>query len=115
MRASAQADQRLCCQPENALATLGVSCEDSDQSVRMPRQIKVSAGRTCILVGIALPRLKCLYRNAQMCGLYRSSTVCMKALQLNRNVTLDMWAQRRFRLACAFAQSDQNLNWAHVG
>ena len=26
-----------------------------------------------------------------------------------------MYAQRRFRSACAFAQSDQNLRWAHFG
>ena len=31
------------------------------------------------------------------------------------NVLSDMCAQRRFRSACAFAQSDQNLHWAHFG
>ena len=32
-----------------------------------------------------------------------------------RNVFLDMCAQRRFRSACAFAQSDQNLRWTRFG
>ena len=34
---------------------------------------------------------------------------------MDRNVrksTLDLCVQRRFRSACAFAQSDQNLHWA---
>ena len=31
------------------------------------------------------------------------------------NVPSDRCAQRRFRSACAFAQSDQNLHWAHFG
>ena len=31
------------------------------------------------------------------------------------NVPSDKCSQRRFRLACAFAQSDQNLHWAHFG
>ena len=29
------------------------------------------------------------------------------------NVPSDMCAQRRLRIACAFAQSDQSLRWAH--
>ena len=40
-------------------------------------------------------------------GLIRAAT--------SENVLLDMCAQRRFRSACAFAQSDQNLHWAHFG
>ena len=31
------------------------------------------------------------------------------------NVPSDMCAQRRFRSACAFAQSGQNLHWTHFG
>ena len=34
---------------------------------------------------------------------------------MGRNVSSDMCAQRRFRSDCAFAQSDQNLHWAHFG
>ena len=30
---------------------------------------------------------------------------------MSENVPSDMCAQRRFRSACAFAQSDQNLPW----
>ena len=30
------------------------------------------------------------------------------------NVPSNMCAQRRFRSACAFAQADQNLHWAHL-
>ena len=32
-----------------------------------------------------------------------------------KNVPLDMCTQRRFRLDCAFAQSDQNLRCVHFG
>ena len=32
---------------------------------------------------------------------------------MSENIPSDMCAQRRFRSACAFAQSDQNLHWAH--
>ena len=34
---------------------------------------------------------------------------------MSENESSDMYAQRRFRLACAFAQSDQNLHLAHFG
>ena len=40
----------------------------------------------------------------------------MLSEQMNRtseNVPSDMCAQRRFRSACTFAQSDENLQWAH--
>ena len=33
----------------------------------------------------------------------------------SRNARLVICAQRRFRSACAFAQADQNLDWAHFG
>ena len=33
----------------------------------------------------------------------------------SENVSSDMCAQRRFRSACASAQSDQNLRWPHFG
>ena len=33
----------------------------------------------------------------------------------SENVPSDMCAQQRFRSDCAFAQSDQNLRWAHSG
>ena len=33
----------------------------------------------------------------------------------SENVPSDMYARRRFRSDCAFAQSDQNLHWAHFG
>ena len=32
---------------------------------------------------------------------------------MSENVPSDMCAQRRFRSACAFTQSDQNLHWSH--
>ena len=32
---------------------------------------------------------------------------------LSRNVRTDICAKRRFRSACAFAQADHNLHWAH--
>ena len=31
-----------------------------------------------------------------------------------RNVPSDMFTQRRFRSACAFAQSDKSLRWANL-
>ena len=34
---------------------------------------------------------------------------------MSENVPSDISAQRRFRSACAFAQSDLNLRWAHFG
>ena len=33
----------------------------------------------------------------------------------SHNVPPDICTQRRFRSVCAFAQSDQNLHWAHFG
>ena len=33
----------------------------------------------------------------------------------SENVLSDMFAQRRFRFACAFAQANLNLHWAHFG
>ena len=33
----------------------------------------------------------------------------------SENIPLDIRAQRRMRSACACAQSDQNLHWAHFG
>ena len=35
--------------------------------------------------------------------------------QRHKTYLSDICAQRRFRSACAFAQSDQNLHWAHFG
>ena len=32
---------------------------------------------------------------------------------ISENVLSDMFAQRRFRSGCAFAQPDLNLQWAH--
>ena len=41
-------------------------------------------------------------------------SVCQQRSQ-SVNVPSDMCAQRRFKSACAFAQTDQNLQWAHFG
>ena len=34
---------------------------------------------------------------------------------ISENEPSDMHTKRRFRSACAFVQSDQNLHWAHFG
>ena len=44
-----------------------------------------------------------------------NTVVTVKWAAMLGTVHLDMCAQRRFRSACAFAQSDQNLLWTHFG
>ena len=39
----------------------------------------------------------------------------IKCVPMSDNVTSDICAERRFRSACAFAQSDQNLHRTHFG
>ena len=65
------------------------------------------------------PSGTCLKVHFLHCGLYLPR--CCVSLQISlsisaaksENISSDVCAQRRFRLACAFAQSDQNLLYVH--
>ena len=51
----------------------------------------------------------------KMATLSFGKTVFEYGAATSENVPSDMCVQRRFRSACAFAQSDLNLRWAHSG
>ena len=76
-----------------SLATHWMHNEDSDQTGRMPNLIWVIAGRTCHFVGFVMKRL---------------ILFCIWAAP-SEFVTYRLCEQRRFRRACASAQSRQNL------
>ena len=91
--ASTQSNQSLRC-PRGSLATHWVHSEDSDQPGQMPRLIWVFAGCTVILLVLSPG----------------DSYLCIKHMDASSEFgTYHLCEQRRFRWACASAQSHQNL------
>ena len=91
--ASAQTDQSSLSAWRNlgSLATYWVDSEGSDQTGWMPRLIRVFAGLTGHFIGFVMLRLIIIWTASSEFGTYR------------------LCEQRRFRWACASAQSRQNL------
>ena len=107
--ASVQSDQSsLCAQwVTQDKSFLRADSEDSDQTGWMPRLIWVFAGRTCHFVGFVMRRLK--WQNWSSANrIYVESTVIWTAS--SEFGTYRLCEQRRFRRACASAQSRQNLH-----
>ena len=98
---------------------LNAEREDSDQTGRMPRLIWVFAWRTSRIIGFVVSLLirYILFLCASMVKFELDICFNWKLLLIRvvGKVLSDTCAQRRFRSACAFAQSDQNLHWVHFG
>ena len=92
--AFAQSDQSLRCALNGYLRTQAffMRTAKTDQTGRMPRLIRVFAGRTCHFVGFVVRRL--LITTWTASSEFGTNRLC---------------EQRRFRRACASAQSRQNL------
>ena len=106
---------------------LHADSEDSDQSGRMPRLIRVFAGRTCHFVGFVVRKLN-LNKNGSRH--LRNRKTCQRSCitksflrvqlqkgQMSRDMTKPIkWLcdQRRLRSVWASAQSDQSLRCPHA-
>ena len=87
--------------PSTACASM-----QSDQGFRGPLSESLHSAEALLIDAFAL-RI-CLE------DIFSQSSSILRAAPSD-NAPYDMCAQRRFRSACVFAQSDQNLFWTHFG
>ena len=89
------------------LGSLATHWAHSDiKTGQMSRLIWVFPGRTCHFIGIVMRRLKCWQQRKTRCPLMRSNITWAASSEFG---TYRLCEQRRFRRACASAQSRQNL------